>query len=236
MALGWLLIPALGGYWFLRHCYWTRFIVERASGYHLFFQTAIAGGILVVLAYMLTSLGAFLCPPSSDLWTSFVPFPYSGTAILSALLGVVLPPFINYGYGKEKAAKQAAEENNDLIELLLDESVERQVHVELSLRSGKSYIGLALKTGLGVNSESDVAIIPMLSGYRSHDTHELKITTDYTPVILNFLKHGDPGFGLAYEDFRVIVPLAEVVSARLFDEDLYRRFQADRDHAAYPRD
>lgn len=44
-----------------------------------------------------------------DLWTSFVPFPYSGTAILSALLGVVLPPVINYGYGKEDAAKQAAE-------------------------------------------------------------------------------------------------------------------------------
>lgn len=236
MALGWLLIPALGGYWFLTHCFWTRYTAERASGYHLFFQAASAGGVLVVIAYILTSLGAFLCPQGSALWTSFVPFPYSGTALLSALLGVVLPPFINYLYDQEDAARRAAEENGDLIELLLAESVERQVHVELSLRSGKSYIGLVLDPGLGVNSESDAAIIPMLSGYRSHDTHELEITTKYAPVIRDFLEHDDPGFGLAYEDFRVIVPLSEVVSARLFDEDLYQRFQAVRGHAPYPRD
>ncbi len=234
MALGWLLIPALGGYWFLRHCYRTRFTVERASGYHLFFQTAIAGGLLVIFAYILTSLGAFLCPPGSDLWTSFVPFPYSGTAILSALLGVVLPPVINYGYGKEEAAKRAAEENIDLIELLLAESVERQIYVELSLKSGKSYIGFALNTGLGVNSESDIAIIPALSGYRSHDTHELEITTDYAPVILDSVERGQDLEDL--RDFRIVFPLSEVVSARLFDEDVYRRFQQDRDHAAYPRD
>ena len=234
MALGWLLIPALGGYWFLMHCYRTRFSVERASGYHLFFQTAIAGGLLVVFAYMLTSLGAFLCPPSNDLWTSFVPFPYSGTAILSALLGVVLPPVINYGYGKEDAAKQAAEESSELIELLLAESVGRQIYVELSLKSGKSYIGFALNTGLGVNSESDIAIIPALSGYRSHDTHELEITTDYAPVILDFVKRVQVLEDLRdfLRDFRIVFPLAEVVSARLFDEDVYRRFQQNRVQAA----
>lgn len=231
MALGWLLIPALGGYWFLTHCFWTHYTAERASGYHLFFRAASVGGLLVVIAYTLASLGDFLCPQGSALWTSLVPFPYSGTAILSALLGVVLPPFINYLYDEEDAARRVAEENGDLIELLLAESVERQVHVELSLRSGKSYIGLILDPGLGVNSESDAAIIPMFSGYRSHDTHELEITTEYAPVIHDFLEHDGPDFDLAYEDFRVIIPLSEVVSARLFDEDLYHRFQAVRDHA-----
>lgn len=189
------------------------------------------------------SLGAFLHPQGSALWTSLVRFPYPGAAGLSALLGLLLPVVINLiidyrydGDGKEYAAERAAEESSDLIELLLAESMKRQVHVELSLRSGKSYIGLALKTGLGVNSESDIAIIPMLSGYRRQDTHELEITTDYAPVIWDFLERDDPGFGLAYEDFRVIVPLAEVVSARLFDEDLYHHFQAVRGQAVYPRD
>ena len=187
------------------HCYWTRFTVERASGYHLFFQTAIAGGFLLILAHMLISLGAFLHLQGSALWTSLVRFPYPGAAGLSALLGLLLPVVINLiidyrydGDGKEYAAERAAEESSDLIELLLAESMKRQVHVELSLRSGKSYIGLALKTGLGVNSESDIAIIPMLSGYRRQDTHELEITTDYAPVIWDFLERDDPGFGLAY--------------------------------------
>lgn len=234
MALGSLLIPALGGYWFLMHCYRTRFTVERASGYHLFFQTAIAGGLLVGLAYMLTSLGAFLHPQGSALWTSFVPFPYSGAAVLSALLGFALPFIINYGYGQEKAAKRAAERNGDFIELLLAESMERQMAVELSLKNGKSYIGFALNTGLGVNSESDIALLPVSSGYRRQDTHELEITTHYAPVILEFLK--DPDSSLVYKDFRVILPIAEIVSARFFDKDVYHRFQEDRDHAPYPRD
>ena len=85
-----------------------------------------------------------------------------------------------------------------------------------------------------MNSESDIAIIPALSGYRSHDTHELEITTDYAPVILDFVKRGQVLEDL--KDFRIVFPLAEVVSARLFDGDVYRRFQQDPDPAAYPRD
>lgn len=149
-------------------------------------------------------------------------------------MGIALPLIVNYAYGEEKAAKQAATQNGDLIELLLAESMERQIYVELSLKSGKSYIGFALNTGLGVNSESDIAIIPALSGYRSHDTHELEITTNYAPVLLEFLERGQRLEDL--RDFRIIVPLSEVVSARLFDEDVHRRFQAVRDPAAYPRD
>lgn len=81
-----------------------------------------------------------------------------------------------------------------------------------------------------MNSESDIAIIPALSGYRSHDTHELEITTDYVPVILDFVKRVQVLEDL--RDFRIVFPLAEVVSARLFDEDVYQRFQQNRDQAA----
>lgn len=85
-----------------------------------------------------------------------------------------------------------------------------------------------------MNSESDIAIIPALSGYRSHDTHELEITTDYAPVILDFVKRVQVLEDLRdfLRDFRIVFPLAEVVSARLFDEDVYRRFQQNRDQAA----
>ena len=58
--------------------------------------------------------------------------------------------------------------------MLLAESTERQVFVELTLRRGKSYIGLALNSGLQAHNESDVALIPLASGYRDPDTQELK--------------------------------------------------------------
>ena len=101
MALGWLLIPALGGYWFLTHCNWTRFNAARASGYHLFFQAAVAGALLVVAAYIITWLGFYLCPQGGNIWNSFVPFAYSGTAVLSAMLGLLLPPTLNRFHDKE---------------------------------------------------------------------------------------------------------------------------------------
>ena len=122
MALGWLLIPALGGYWFLTHCNWTRFNAARASGYHLFFQAAIAGAVLVVVAYIIVLLGFHVCPYGGALWKSFVPFPYSGTAVLSAMLGVASPLILNRFHGKGTATRKAARDKGDLIELLLAES------------------------------------------------------------------------------------------------------------------
>ena len=41
MGLGWLLVPALGGYWLLTHLWITRYSVLRDSGYHLFYGAAI---------------------------------------------------------------------------------------------------------------------------------------------------------------------------------------------------
>lgn len=54
--------------------------------------------------------------------------------------------------------------------------------------------------------------------------------THYAPVILEFLK--DPDSSLVYKDFRIILPIAEIVSARFFDNDVYQRFQQNRDQAA----
>lgn len=143
----------------------------------------------------------------------------------------------NCFHDKEDAARQAALDKGNLIELLLAESTERQVFVELSLRSGKSYIGLVLNSGLHAFSESDIALIPLASGYREPDTQELEITTYYAAVIDGWLEElEDPGRWSEEseelknelddpEDFRIVVPMAEIVSARLFDLDVYERFQ-----------
>ena len=216
------------------HCYRTRFKAERASGSHLFFRAAIAGSVLVVVAYTATFLGALILPQVSRLWACLIPFKYSGTAALSALLGVILPPIINNFYGEEESARQAAKEEGDLIELLIAESIERQVDVELSLRSGKSYVGLALNSGLGTRGESDISLIPMASGYRDKETHTLEFTTLYASIIDQWLEKDEDSERDAQtqektaEDFRIIIPKSEVVSVRLFDPDAYQLFQNSR--------
>ena len=227
MGLGLLLIPTLGGYWFLANLYLTRYSMLRDSGYHVLFKSAIAGCLLVVVARLIvvSLLNPYL-PYVGEVWKSYVPFDYSGTVALSLLLGPLLPIVINRLYGAEKAAQRTAISNGDLIELLISESIEREEFVEISLRSGKSYIGVALVSGIASHGESDIALIPVASGYRKEDTHELEITTNYAPVLWEFLeKHGSSG--LVYEDFRVVIPMSEIVSARIFDPDVYELFQQE---------
>ena len=50
MDFGLYLVPVLSGYWLLTHLHYTNYNVVRASGYHVFFQSAIAGGFLFVFA------------------------------------------------------------------------------------------------------------------------------------------------------------------------------------------
>ena len=53
-----------------------------------------------------------------------------------------------------------------------------------------------------------------------------KITTNYAPVLLEFLENQESS-GLDYEDFRIVIPMSEIVSARIFDPDMYELFQQE---------
>ena len=228
MGLGLLLIPALGGYWFLTRCYLTRYSALRDTGYHLFFRATTTGGVLLIVAYVLVALLNWQLPCVGKLWKSFVPFDHFGTFVGSALLGYVLPIVVNLFYGKEQAARRTATDSGDLIELLIAESLERQHLVEISLRSGKSYIGFAIENGITRRGEPDVALIPMASGYRDKDTHKLNVTTNYAPVIQECLAGDQAITELFDQDFRVVFPMSDIASARLFHPDVYKRFQQHR--------
>ena len=70
-------------------------------------------------------------------WNNFIPFHYSGTIVLAAVLGLVLPIAGNRIYDKEKASLQAAAERGGLIERLMADSIEYGKLIELSLKKQK---------------------------------------------------------------------------------------------------
>lgn len=117
-----------------------------------------------------------------------------------------------------------AMEEGNLIELLIRASINHQDLIELSLSSGKSYIGFALKGGITGQREADVALIPVASGYRDKDTRELKITTDYRSVVQEYCENTS---NLEHKDFRIVVPMREIISARIFHPKVYKRFQEE---------
>lgn len=124
MGLGLLLVPALGGYWFLMHTHATRYRTLRNSGYSLVFTSAIAGVALLAVARLLAlTLSGFDIELESA-WKSYAPFDYSGTMALTAVLAVAVPPLVNLFHNKEAAAKAAARSTGDLVEWVVQESLD----------------------------------------------------------------------------------------------------------------
>ncbi len=228
MGLGLFLVPTVGGYWFLTHCNYTRYRAFRDSGYHVLFSSAFVGALLFGIAHLIIRLLNHFCPQINALWAGYFPAAYSDTVVLSVVLGAALPLLINRFYNEHQGAWRAARENNDFVELLLAEAMTLNELVELSLHSGKSYIGFVVESGIKrQQGEPDVALLPALSGYRDQETRELKITTDYAPVISLALE----SWGLSDEDFRIVIPMSQIVSARLFFPEADELFQERPDGA-----
>lgn len=216
MNLGLLLIPALGGYYLLSRSHVSRYWVARQSGYKLFFSAAIAGALLLAVARVIAiSLPSDGFWPIVAVWHRYAPFEHAGTVAISAILAVVVPLASNPFFDKNKRAMRAATAHGDLTECLIQEAVDsngRQL-VEVSTKGSKCYIGFALTSGVAAGGEADVAIVPVASGYRDSETRELRITVNYLPA----LQQSD----LEIAEFRVVIPLSEVASARRFDPDAY---------------
>ena len=168
-----------------------------------------------------------------DSYPTFLPDVRDRAAILTVLLGIVLPtPLNNLFFSQRDAEKTVAEKHGDLIELLIVESIERGKLIEVSLRGGKVYIGFALANRIARWTGSHMSMLPVSSGYRDKDTLELAITTNYAPVIAKHIEaigKSTEQPAVELRDFRVVIPRAEIVSARLFDPDLHQQFQAASD-------
>ena len=222
MLLGILLLPGVGGYWFLTHFNFTRFQAVRESGYHVLFRSAVVGIVFYLVAEGVVAAWCACCPPSIiNFLDKYSPDPFTTEVILSLALALVLPYLFNIVYDSRKGVKRAARNAGEHVELLIIESVEEKTPVEITLRNRKIYIGLAGDTGVGGSPDADVAVVPMFSGYRDEKTQDLVITLDYFPIIDMYVEEKP---SLTEEDFRVILPMSEIVSARLFYEDVYDHF------------
>ena len=226
------LIPTLVGYFLLRSLNFTRFSIARDAGYHVLFKSAIAGGILLSVAHgLILAINRWVVDISGK-WEIYTTYPFSDTVTLGIALGLLVWLVGNLIYSEDKAAKAIAVNNGDLIELLIRDSMNAPKLIEISLKTGKSYIGFAVESGIAKSDESDISLIPLASGYRNKNSQELEITTNYAPVIAELYPNATSH--LDYLNFQIVIPKPEIVSARLFDPDTYLRFQRGK-HRRRPR-
>ena len=125
MGLGLLLVPALAGYLFLNWFNGTRYSLPRETGYHVVFQSAIAGVLLFFVARLLVVLANTYVPDIAECWKTIVPLDYSGTAAGTFVLAALLPIVLNRlsRFDRFKAREKAAEAAGDQISLIIDQAM-----------------------------------------------------------------------------------------------------------------
>ena len=200
----------------------------RETGYHIVFQSAIAGVVLFVVARTLAVLANAFIPTLGECWHTIVPLDYSGTAAGAFLLAGTLPWVLNWlpPFKKLKARKKAAEAAADHVSLIIDQAMLESHFVEISLANGKSYVGAPIQGTFGHRDGGDVALIPIISGYRDKDSRELVMTTNYATALESRLSD------LELDNLKVAFPMRDIVSARLFDQELFEAFQDARTAAS----
>ena len=210
------------GYLFIIRTHYTSYQLLRKSGYHVLYQSVIAGIILFICAYLLTS--RFVTEYNlSDV----ISIKFSGkvTLLVSVVLSVVLPTVINVFYDSTKSSKKAAEAAGALMEITMIEAMERSTPVELSMQGGKSYIGFVFRCD-AIHSggiDGDVRLCLLYSGFRNKDTQELKITTNY-PAMFKKLS-SELQESVADDGFQIVLPVSEIRSVRFFSHEIYKHFQ-----------
>jgi hypothetical protein len=94
----------------------------------------------------------------------------------------------------------------------------------INTKSGKVYVGLVQNFDIESGRLDYIAILPILSGYRSAKRKKLKFTTNYYLHYEDLERAiGDPlQAEMEIEKFRVVIPSAEITSAAKFDINAYK--------------
>lgn len=216
-----LLGPILVGYLACQMTHISRYWFKRLQGYETLFLTLLVGWCVYLVTHLWTSIVALpvvLYWP--DLAERLKPTEYTivllnlGTALIASLV-------LNSRERLMDSALLVSELSGDLVESVLQRASMERGLVELTTESGKSYIGFPRDSGINTAGDSDLSVLPPMSGYRDSTTKVLNITTYYFEILED--EDIDPA------DLSVALPKASVVSARRFDPDAnFRYFSASK--------
>lgn len=253
-----LLLSVVGGYAFATIWAGSLYYSARESGHRLYFRAVFYAGFLLAAATLIHIILYTRAPEyqvllgivsditgyeNSTIWAgaskvaipvlSFVLGPFFAATLnipkLSWLINVPIPgttirPFFMW----ERWLLDRAIQNNDF-EKLVARSVYTNLPMLLTLRTGKVYVGWAVRAPNPVQDRRAVRILPLVSGYRREETHEVIFTTDYYDILAKVDSPDIPDLDhLELGDFEVVIPSDQICSAHLFDLEAYEHFYREK--------
>lgn len=210
MGLGLLLVPALAGYLVQVRMNVFRYDTLRESGHHVFFRSALTGGILAILAHASVYFLGPRYPAKMAFLVRVFDFEYSATAIFSLLLGVIIIVVGNIFFRQDQAAISSAKKRGELMAVALAETMNLTVPVEIVMENRQIYFGTILEIEPGISRDVDFTIIPILRGYRDENTDEHILSHGY----MDFLSQDRSRSKL----LKTTLSTSRVISIRLFHE------------------
>jgi hypothetical protein len=217
-----LLLPLLGGFLFIHIAHYFRFSAQRLDGYRLLIQAALAGTCLAALARLIDLFFGFAMGINIDYVGALfllTPPQYSGPSVLALVLGPVCAWIWNLFVDREQAKEIEIERHgNAFTKLLLRSQKEKQL-LSITLDSRKWYVGWITESPNLDPQELHFRILPYRSGYRDKDNLNPVATTYYDGALRE--QSFDP------KDLIITLPLKDVKTANLFNEDLYNDYFAE---------
>lgn len=114
----------------------------------------------------------------------------------------------------------------DFLSLLMRDCNKRDKMMEITLKNRKVYVGLPVSSpGPRLSTDQFIRILPFMSGYRDEESLQTRYSTHYDwasePQNERYYTNV---LGLNSGDFAVTIARREIVSAKIFDEEVYVRF------------
>lgn len=234
MPFNLLLLPLLGGFVFITRWNRTRWHALRAEKERLLFYASLAGLFFLSLAFFISALPPLIpCvqgrPCLTTWWAKNIPFPYSGISTLAFLLGAGSWPFLNFIWKEEAESDRIIRDEGGPFEQLLDSAMRQEKRVMITLKGGKVYVGRIGTSYTPGQRDQTILLLPTKSGYREKDKQRVEITTDYADAYEKIKQDHPLTYTEIIEDFGVVLPVSEITSITLYNEEVHRKYFAHRE-------
>lgn len=244
-----ILLPLLGGYFFLITFNYTKFYHKRIEKNRLIYNALVFAFVLTGLVYLAdyiffkfnTYYFEFCCIKTQPVnyYRNFVSLkideiihfskPGFKQSLIVFLISYPLALLLNKikyfhkDFSFDYTLNKWGNEYEKLIWNTLGESDDLDKLLMITTKSNKVYIGQVTKLSEPIEN-THIIILPSLSGYREKETQKLFITTDYTDVIERASL--DDQTQSLDKKLGVIIPILEIVLISRFDYQIFGQFNS----------
>jgi hypothetical protein len=140
--------------------------------------------------------------------------------MLAASTGFILNRF--HWWNKDRQTDRIVKKEGGPLEQFLDAAMHQDKDVLLTLKCGKVYLGQIVSSFIPDQRDQTIILWPIWSGYRNPKDQTVTFTTNYEKVYTEM--EGNDGHKALIKDFRLIIPIQEILSATLFSKEIHATY------------